>query len=298
MRPAELLALLALGAVWGGSFFFIRVAVPDFGPVPLMAARVGLAALLLGGLLAGRRRPLALRSHWRGLLVLGAANAAVPFVLIAVAELHITASLASILNAAQPSFAALIGWYGFGERLTVGQRWGLVLGAVSVAVLVGWSPLPGTFEVGLAVAAMMAAAALYAWAGIYATRSLSDVPRPTLVFGQQAAAAVWLAIPGVAGAPSTLPSAEATWALLGLVVLSTVVAYSLYFYLLERVGPTRTYTVTYIIPVFGVIWGWWLLDEPVTAGMLAGAVGIGVSLVLVNRIGVGRGARGRTGRPA
>lgn len=147
------------------------------------------------------------------------------------------------------------GWWG-GSGLAngpmVGQRAGLVVEAVSVGVLVGLSPLPQTPAVGWAVVAIGAATFLYAWAGIYATRSMADVPRPVLVFGQQVAAAVWRAAPAVATAPSATPSATAAGALLGLVVLSTVVAYLLYFFLLERVGPTLTYTV---IPVSGVLGG-------------------------------------------
>lgn len=245
-----------------------------------------------------RRGILGTNGRVRRPLALGAANAALPFVLIAFAEVHITASLASILNAGHPHFAGLVGWFGFGERPMVGQRAGLVVGAVSVGVLVGLSPLPQTPAVGWAVVAIGAATFLYAWAGIYATRSMADVPRPVLVFGQQVAAAVWRAVPAVATAPSATPSATAAGALLGLVVLSTVVAYLLYFFLLERVGPTPTYTVMYVIPVSGVLGGAWLLGEPLTVGMLVGGVGIAASLVLVNRIGVGNRARRRPERQA
>ena len=297
MRPVDLLALLVLGAAWGGSFLFIRIAVPAFGPVPLMAARVALAALVLAGLAAARGRAVELRPHWRGLLVLGAANAALPFVLIAAAEVHLTASLASILNAAIPLWAAVIGAFGYGDRLTGGQRAGLGVGVVGVVALVGWTPLRWTPEAGWAVAAMVAATASYAWAGIYASRAMAGVPRPTLVLGQQVAAAAWLVVPALAAAPAARPTAVATGALLGLVVVSTVVAYQLFFHLLERVGPTRTYTVTYLVPVFGVLWGWLLLDEPLTWGMLVGACGVGTSLVLVNQIDVRQWVPSVAGRP-
>src|SRR5687768_5698231 len=117
MRPRDLAALFGLAAVWGGSFLFIRIAAPSFGPFPLVAGRVVLGGLVLWAGLAAFGQRAELRAHWRKLLVLGALNAAIPFALIATAELRLTASLAAMLNATVPFWAALFGMIWLGERI-------------------------------------------------------------------------------------------------------------------------------------------------------------------------------------
>ena len=282
MTLLELAVLALLAAVWGGSFLFIRVAVPELGPLPLVLGRVAIAGVLLALLAAARRQPVALRRHWRALLVLGAVNAALPFTLISAAELHLTASLAAVLNATVPMWAALLGVGMLGERLTAKRGAGLLLGVAGVAILVGWSPLPRTLATGASVAAMLVATASYAYAGIYTRRRLAGVPAPTLALGQQLGAAAWLAVPAAATLPGHAPGRAAIGALLALGVLSTAVAYVLYFWLLERVGPTRTTTVTYVIPVFGTAWGTLFLGERAGAGTFVGLAAILASVVLVN----------------
>lgn len=118
MKTKDLAALVILAALWGSSFLFIRVAVPSFGPAPLAVSRVMLGAVLLAAFAAIARRPLVLRPYAKRLLVLGAINAALPFVLIGAAELHITASFAAVLTATVPLFAALFSVVWLGERMT------------------------------------------------------------------------------------------------------------------------------------------------------------------------------------
>ena len=129
------------------------------------------------------RGAVALRPHWRALLVLGAVNAALPFTLISAAELHLTASLAAVLNATVPMWAALLGVGMLGERLTAKRGAGLLLGVAGVGVLVGGSPLPRTLATVASVAAVLVATASYAYAGIYTRRRLARVSAPTLALG-------------------------------------------------------------------------------------------------------------------
>jgi drug/metabolite transporter (DMT)-like permease len=147
-----------------------------------------------------------------------------------------------------------------------------------------------TGETALAVAAMLVSAASYAASGVYAKRQLAGVSASTLALGQQLAAAVWLAAPALWQLPDARPTRAATLALLALALLSTTVAYVLYFHLIATVGPTRTTTVTYLLPIFGMAWGAVFLDERVTAGMLAGLALILGSVVLVNGVRLGRAA--------
>lgn len=284
MKPRDLAALLVLAALWGGSFLFIRVAAPALGPFPLAAGRVAIAALVLwlGFVVLGR--PTGVRAHWRPLLVLGALNAAIPFVLIGAAELHLTASLAAMLNATVPMWAAAFAALWLGERVTRKRAAGLLAGVVGVSVLVGWSPIALTTATVLSVLASLVATASYALAGIWAKKRLAGVPGSTLALGQQLGAAAWLLVPTAATLPQAEPTRPALLALLALALLSTTVAYLIYFHLLAAVGPTRTTTVTYLLPVFGTAWGALFLDEPVTRGMIAGLLLVLGSVVLVNDV--------------
>jgi drug/metabolite transporter (DMT)-like permease len=284
MRPRDLATLLALAALWGGSFLFIRIAAPALGPLPLAGGRVVIAgAVLWAGLLAVGRRP-ALRAHWRALLVLGGLNAAIPFSLIAAAELHLTASLAAMLNATVPLWAAAFGAIWLGERVNARRAAGLLAGVAGVSVLVGWSPIALSTATVLSVLATLVATGCYALAGVWAKKRLAGVPGPTLALGQQLGAAAWLVVPAAVALPGAQPTRPAILALLVLALACTSVAYLLYFQLLASVGPTKATTVTYLLPVFGTAWGAIFLDEPVTAGMLAGLLLILGSVVLVNEV--------------
>jgi drug/metabolite transporter (DMT)-like permease len=287
MRPKELAALFTLAALWGGSFLFIRLAAPALGPFPLAAGRVGIAALVLGVALplAGRRP--ALRAHARRLLVLGAVNAAIPFALFGAAELHLTASLAAILNATVPLWGAVFGVIWLGERVTARRTTGLLLGIVGVGVLVGWSPVAATRATALSVLALLVATCCYALAGVYVKKRLAGASAPTLALGQQLGALAWLLAPALWQLPQAQPTRPALLALLALALLSTTVAYVLYFHLIATVGPTKTTTVTYLLPLFGMAWGALFLGEPVTRGMLAGLALILGSVVLVNDVRLG-----------
>jgi drug/metabolite transporter (DMT)-like permease len=287
MRPKELAALVALAAVWGGSFLFIRVAAPALGPLPLVLGRVAIAAAALwAGMRLSGQRPV-LRPHLRKLLVLGAVNAAIPFTLISAAELRLTASLAAMLNATVPLWGALFGVLWLGERVTTRRAAGLLVGVAGVAALVGWSPIALTPATALSVVAMLVATCCYGLAGVFTKRQLAGVPAPTLALGQQLAATVWLAAPALWRAPDAHPTVTASLAVLALALACTAIAYLLYFHLVGAVGPTKTNTVTYLVPLFGMLWGALFLGESVTGGMLGGLACILASVVLVNEVRLG-----------
>ena len=284
MRPRDLAILFALAAVWGASFLFIRIAAPAFGPFPLVFGRVVIAALVLGLGMLALRRPIGLRAHARKLLVLALLNAALPFSLVAAAELRLTASFAAILNSTVPLWGALFGVVWLGERIGVRRSMGLLLGLVGVAVLVGWSGIARTPADLLSAGAMLVATASYAAAGVYTKRELAGVPSATLALGQQVAAALWLALPALWQLPQTQPTQSAALALVALALLSTTIAYLFYFQLIASVGPTKTNTVTYLLPIFGTLWGVIFLREQVTANMLAGLALILGSVLMVNDV--------------
>jgi drug/metabolite transporter (DMT)-like permease len=284
MRPRDFAGLVLLGALWGGSFLFIRVAVPALGPFLLAELRVGLAAvaLFLFALAAGRVPEI--RHRWRSFLVLGFLNAAVPFSLISAAEIHLTASLAAILNSTTVMFSAIVAAVWIGDVLTARKAIGIVFGIIGVSVLVGWDPLPLSGSVLLAVAAMLIASLSYALGATYAKRSFSGIPPLGMAIGQLGGAVALLLPLAAVSIPEEAPSFVVALSMLGLALLSTSVAYLIYFRLIENVGPTSTVTVTLLVPVFGLLFGVLLLDEPFGPGTLAGLAIILTSVVLITGI--------------
>jgi drug/metabolite transporter (DMT)-like permease len=284
MRPRDFAGLALLGALWGGSFLFIRVAVPALGPFLLVELRVSLAAaaLLLYALAAGRGPKI--RRRWRSFLILGFLNAAVPFSLISAAEIHLTASLAAILNSSTVMFTAMVAAIWMGDVLTARKLVGIVLGIVGVTVLVGWDPIPLNGVVLLSVAAMLVASLSYALGATYVKSSFSGIPPLGMAIGQLGAATALLLPSSVVSFPGEVPSSAVIFSMLGLALLSTAAAYLIYFRLIENVGPTSTVTVTLLVPVFGLVFGVLLLDEPFGPGTLAGLGIILSSVVLITGV--------------
>jgi drug/metabolite transporter (DMT)-like permease len=229
------------------------------------------------------RRKLGILKYWKQFLLLGAINAALPFTMICMAELHLSASLAAILNATTPMFAALAAWGTRQEKPGLAKSAGLVIGLIGVAVLVGWSPVPLTSTILLSVAFSLCAALSYALGGLYASRVGSGLSPLALAAGQQLGASVVLLPLAVIYAPDHLPSAAAVYSVLGLSLICTSVAYLLYFRLIASIGPVKTVSVTFLVPVFGLMWGAIFLHEPVYANTIAGLIIILLSVMLVNR---------------
>ena len=289
MGARDLVALILLAALWGASYVFIRVAVPTLGPFVLMGARVALAAgaLALYAALLARAMP-KFRSRWKEFLFVGATNSAIPFALIAAAELELTASLAAILNSTTALFVAVVAAAWIGEKLTAKKVFGLLLGFVGVVVLVGWDPVPLTGAVFLAVAAMLCASLSYAVGGVYVKRTFAGVSPLAMTIGQQAGAALFLLPLAAVSLPGEAPPLPAALCALALALLCTAVAYLLYFRLIENVGPTKTLAVTFLIPVFGLLFGVLLLGEPVGIGTLVGFAIISYGVALVTEVRLGR----------
>jgi drug/metabolite transporter (DMT)-like permease len=275
------LILVLLGAIWGGSFLFMRVAAPALGAVPLIAVRVGVAALFLLAALRVRGGDLAvLRPRWLEVALLGAVNTAVPFCLFADATRSLPAGFSSVLNATVPLFGALLGFLVFGDRLAARKVAGLAIGFAGVVAL-AWPRLSAPTE-RLAVLEGLAAAVLYAVAAHHAKRRFVGVPPLTLATGTTLAAALLVVPFAPFSWPEAAPSAASLACGVVLGVVCTGLAYALYFALLSRIGTARATTVTFLVPLFGVLWGVLFLGEPFTAARaVAGAVVVaGTALVV------------------
>lgn len=281
MRPRHALILLIVAALWGASFLFIRIAAPVLGPVVLIDVRMALAGLALVLFGVGMRRRPSLHGRSREWLIVGALWA-LPFTLIAFAEVRLTASLAAILNATTPLFSALVGALWLGDRLDSRRTIGLGLGFLGVLIVVGWSPLELSPPVLVAAGASLLAAGVYALAGVYGARNFRGVPSLDLATGQQLAGALVLLplLPLSAGRGEPAGGAVVL-AVLALALVCTAAAFVLFFRLVAELGPTTALTITFLVPAFGMLWGSLFLGERVSWSLAGGlaVVLVGVALV-------------------
>jgi drug/metabolite transporter (DMT)-like permease len=284
MKLKDILMLFGLAALWGASFLFMRIGAPVLGPFVLIFFRVSIASVALLIYLIIRHQRLSILQKWKQYLLLGLLNAAIPFTLISTAELHLTASLASILNATTPLFAALVAWIWMKEALTIKKVVGLILGVIGVSVLVGWDPYHSGEHHLIWVSFSLVAALLYAFAGVYSSRAFKGEKPMDMAIGQQLGASMIMIPFAGATIPQVNPSAIVISAVLGLAVLCTAVAYLLYFALIRNVGPVKTLSVTFLIPIFGIIWSALFLGEGVTLNIVVGLVIILLSVALVMNI--------------
>jgi len=278
MHPQSFIKLILLAAIWGGSFLFLRIAAPYLEPFPLIEGRVGFAALFLLLVAIVQRQQLEFRRYWRYYLILGILNSAVPFLLFAYAAKTLAASMLSILNATAPLWGAVFGALYLRKPLHRDTVLGLLLGLSGVTVLVGFGTQAYSFTGLLAVFAGAGAATCYSLAGLYTQYGLKDTQKPSAF--NNAHGSMWasslLILPFLSTAPIPLqlPS-EVVISVVALGVLCSGIAYLLYFNLIEQLGAASALTVTFLIPVFGTLWGALLLNETIGFNTLAG---IGLTL--------------------
>jgi drug/metabolite transporter (DMT)-like permease len=294
MPLPSFLRLILLAALWGGSFLFLRVAAPVLGALPTTFVRVLLGAGGLALLLVALRLRPRFGGKLAATLALGVVNSGIPFLMFALAARSLPAGYSAILNATTPLMGVLIGALAFGERITAARVGGMVLGMAGVAVLAQAGPVALTPQVLGGMAACLVATACYGLAGFLTRRWITErggLDSRIVALGSQLGAVLVL-VPVVAWELLRQPQAAATWlaapaqvwgALLALGLLCTALAYVLYFRLIADVGPLKALTVTFLIPLFGVAWGWLLLGEPATLAHAAGGSLIGAALWLVLR---------------
>lgn len=268
MTRRDSLDLLILGALWGAAFLFIRIAVPSFGPIALVEVRVAIAATLLVVWVAARGELASFRGRWRNLFIVGAINTAVPFALFAFATRSVPAGFVAVLNSTVPLWGALIGRIVFGEKLGIDRGVGLFVGFIGVIILV--APKVSVGGETLAIAAALTGSSLYALSAHLTRRMLPGMSSLSISAGSLLASAALLALPALWLRPVAMPGAAAWGSVLALAVGGTALGYVLYFRLLEGAGPTSAMAVTYLIPLFGMVWGWLFLGEAATVTMLIG----------------------------
>ncbi len=284
MAPADLVRLIALAALWGASFLFMRIAAPSLGAIVTAEVRVLLAGILLYAYAVRLGEPVGLRKHWRPYLSIGAISSAIPFALYSYSAMHSPAGLNAIINATSPLYSAIAAAVFLGDRMTAVRLGAIVIGAAGVWVLAGDFTMIESPHAPWALAAALVAALCYGLSGVYTKLTAPPVSPIVMTAGTQLGAALLLApllpvmpIPG----PITMVAVSAAVALS---ICASAVGYVLYFQLLRNVGPVRAIYVTFLIPVFGVFWGVVFLDEQISARAVAGGVLILIAVWLETRM--------------
>jgi drug/metabolite transporter (DMT)-like permease len=280
LRPAQLAWLIALGAIWGASFLFMKIAVPAFGPSVMMGGRIGIGAAALSLIAWFIKKSLPRGAQWKPAIITGIFYAAIPLWLWGYAAQQLSASLLSIINATAPLFAALLSLLWLREKMSARGLAGLALGFVGVAVLVGGEGLSDVRPSALSIAAAFLASLLYgAISNYWQTVKGMDVYSNVL-------GSLWVAALAMVPLMILFPVREtpglAAWgSVAALGVLCTAVAYVGYFRLIEQIGAAPALTTTYLIPVFGTLWGVVFLGEHLGVHHVLGAAMIisGIALV-------------------
>lgn len=287
------LSLIILSILWGGSFFFVEIAVRDLPTFTIVVCRVVLAALILNLVMVmqGQHMPnpatAAGRRIWAAFLVMGLINNAIPFSLIVWGQAHIASGVASILNATTPLFAVVVAHLMTSdERMTLPRLAGVILGIIGVAVLIGGTALQSLGVNVVAQLAVLGAAISYAFAGTFGRRFKTMGISPIATATGQVSASSLLMLPLVLAVdqPWTLamPSTGTVLALIALAALSTALAYILYFHILASSGATNVLLVTFLVPVSAILLGILFLNESLGTKHIIGMALIGAGLAAID----------------
>lgn len=288
MNASEWAMLIALSVLWGGSFFFIGVAVKELPPFTIVTLRVGLAAIAL--LIVCRVMGLKLPREgriWRAFFAMGILNNIIPFCLIVWGQTHIASGVASILNATTPLFTVIVAHFlTVDEKLSPNKLAGVLIGFVGVATMIGPSALGGSGANLWGQLAILGAATSYAFAGIFGRRFKTMGVAPLMTATGQISSSTLMLIPValLIDQPWTLamPS-HATWAaLLGIALLSTALAYLMFFRILSTAGATNLALVTFLIPVSAILLGSLVLGEQLEMKHFAGMAMIAAGLIAID----------------
>ena len=287
MARGYLPLLLTVAGIWGASFMFIEVAVDEMEPTVVMALRLVLATLVLLPFLLlqeGARRGIEeLREAGWGLALLGLINTALPFTMIAWGQTHVNSSIAAIANAPVPIFVALLAIKFKPQERARGLRLvGILTGFVGVAVLAGFNPEGGWWAV-TGTLVITAAALFYAMSNLFAQTRYSETQPLVVVTGSSLAGAVFLLPLALLQLPGDTPSVKALGAVAALGVGGTALALILYFRMLSVHGASRSSLVTYLVPLTALLYGAFLLGEPIHANAIVGL------LLIMGGIAVGSG---------
>lgn len=291
MTSKDILTLTVLGAIWGGSFLFMRVAAPEFGVFALVEIRTVLATLIMLPFMIAVGGWANIKKYWWQITFIGALNTAIPFVLFNYSSLHLEAGVNAILNATAPMFGALVAFLWLKDTLKPSAVAGLFVGFIGVIVLSAHKVGAGHVSL-VPILTACTATACYGIAACAMKRWLAGVKPIVVATGSQIFASIILLPFSLATLPDAMPSGLAWLNAIGLAVLGTGIAYILYFNLIATIGPAKAISVGYLVPLFGIIWGLLFLKESLSVQTMVGGVlillGVALTTGLVQRLRIKR----------
>ncbi len=282
MRTVDIIRLVTLAAIWGGSFIFMRVLAPVLGPIITAELRVLIAGLALMLYFRMIGFDMEFRKHWKQYLLIGGVNSGIPFFMYSFAALHIPASYSVILNSSSPLWSAILSVFWLKEKLTWLRSLGLIVGAAGVFLVVNVPPAEVDSWFLISVLACLVATLCYGFSAVYIKRFGKSL-KPMAIAGASQLMAAFVLIPAIPAFPmrgEITPFIALN--VLALALICSAVAYLLYYRLIADVGPTKALTVTFLMPLFGIIWGVMFLHEQLTMAMIGGMalILLGTGLVL------------------
>lgn len=283
MSVADLAKLVFLSAIWGGSFIFLRVAVPEVGPLLTATLRTSLAGVALMAYAAATGVQMNWRANLKPYAVVGLFAGAIPFSCFSFAALYLPAAHSAVLNSTAPLFGAVFSTLWLAERLTLSRLAGLMLGIAGVAILVGAGTLALDARTLIAVAACLVAAACYALSSIIVKRTgkPGGIHPIAMATGSLALGGLMMMPTLPFSLPPAMPSMLAIGCIAAMSLLSSGLAQALFIPLIVKVGPTRAMCVSFLIPLFSMLWGFIFLNEAVGVSTLVGGIVVLVAMGLV-----------------
>ncbi len=290
MRLADYTRLCVLAAIWGASFLFMRIAVPEFGAINTAFLRVLFGFVGLAAIIGFLRFPIRFEGKFRACVMLGIINSGVPFAMYCLAAQWLPAGYSAVLNATTPLMGAIVGFSLFGEKLTLSKWAAVVVGAAGIAIITTFGEAQSLQDLLFGGLACLVATTCYALAGFLTRQwinSQGGLDPKMVAFGSQLGATLFL-LPFfvfTSAADRTINWAQwHVWAsIIALGVICTAFAYIVFFRLISDIGPLRSLTVTFLIPPFAILWGYLVLGEAISQGFVLGSLIVAVAVWLIVR---------------
>ena len=279
MELKNWILLFLLGAVWGSAFMFIKISADDFGPILLVNLRLLLAGALFLPFLLQKKYLAYFKSHFSGILVLGIFSNAFPFTMFSYASLGATSNMLGILNGTTAFMTMVVAYFWLKESITPKQIFGIILGFLGILVLV--NPANGSATLGASGFALVGALS-YSFSGVYIQKYQLNANKFVLIGWAMLFGGLFLIPLSFFNLPDQMPDNNAIAALLWLGIVSTGIAYLGYIRLIEQIGAVRTSTVTYLLPVFSIIWGSIFLQEKITWIIFGGFIFVMIGMYFAN----------------
>ena len=279
MELKNWILLILLGAVWGSAFMFIKISADDFGPILLVNLRLLLAGALFLPFLLRKKYLAHFKSHFPGILILSIFSNAFPFTMFSYASLGATSNMLGILNGTTAFMTMVVAYFWLKESITPKQIFGIILGFLGILVLV--NPANGSATLGASGFALVGALS-YSFSGVYIQKYQLNANKFVLIGWAMLFGGLFLTPLSFFNLPDQMPDNNAIAALLWLGIVSTGIAYLGYIRLIEQIGAVRTSTVTYLLPVFSIIWGSIFLQEKITWIIFGGFIFVMIGMYFAN----------------